>query len=97
MSVSIVLSECNITDTSRKFITWQESEFSTTTFAFSNVYLIAGCKLLKQIEKLLKSRCFGKIIKRSSIYLLKNSLINKYSSLEKYFGNSCVNSLVSSW
>ena len=27
-------------------------------------------------------------------YLLKNSLIDKHSSLEKYFGNSWVNSLV---
>ena len=62
------------------------------TFAFSNVHLIAGCKLFKQIEKLLRSKCFGQKTKLSSMYLSKNSLINKHSSLEKYFGNPCVNS-----
>ena len=51
MPVSIVLSRCSITDTYRKFITWQDSEFSTITFAFLNVYLIAGCELFKQVEK----------------------------------------------
>ena len=45
MSVSIVKSGCSITDTSRKFITWQDSEFWTITFAFSNAYLISGWKL----------------------------------------------------
>ena len=97
MSFSIVGSGCSITYISRAFITWQDSEFWTIIFAFMNVYLIAGCKLLKKIEKLLKSKCFGQKIKRSSIYLLNNSLINKHSSLGKYVGNSCVNSLVSSW
>ena len=82
MHVSIVRSGCSITDTSRKFFTLQDFEFWTITFAFSNVCLIAGYKLFKQIEKLLKSRYFGQKIKPSSIYLLKNSLINKHTSLE---------------
>ena len=54
------------------------------------MYLIAGCKLFKQIEKLLKTECFGQKIKPSSIQLLKNSLINKHALFEKYFGNSWV-------
>ena len=52
MSVSIVWSECSLIDTSRKFNTSQDSEFLTITFVFSNVYLIAGCKLLKLVENL---------------------------------------------
>ena len=55
MSVSIAQSGYSINDTSSKFITWQDSEFWTITFDFSNVLLISECKLFEQIEKLLKS------------------------------------------
>ena len=46
-------------------------------FVFSNLYLIAGCKLFRHVEKYSKS----------SMYRLKTSLINSHSSIEKYFGN----------
>ena len=51
MYVSIEQSGCSIIDTSKKFITWQDSEFWTINLAFLNMYLIAGCKLSKQLEK----------------------------------------------
>ena len=58
--------------------------------------IIAGCKLFRHVEKYSKSRFFDQHIKPSSMYSLKASLINSHSSIEKYFGDSWVKSLVSS-
>ena len=60
------------------------------------MYLTAGCKLFRQIEKYSKSMCFGQKIKPSSVYRLRISFINPHSSTENYFGNSWVKTLVSS-
>ena len=53
--------------------------------------------MLRDLEKYSKSRCFGQKIDPSSLYRLKTSLINSHSSIEKYFRNSWVKDLVSSW
>ena len=56
ISVSTVFSECKIASMSKKFNTWQCWKRSLwINFAFSNQFLIPGCKLFRHVEKYSKS------------------------------------------
>ena len=92
-----LLLEWKITWMSKNFNTWSGWEWSLSiNVAFSKAYLIAGCKFFRQFENYSKSSSSGQKIRPSCMYRLK-TFINSYSSIGKYFGNSWVKSLVSSW